>query len=910
MSLLPTITYGSSSSGVQTSQAGPAIYVGAGSPDGVLDGPLGSLFVDVSGSNFYIKVVVGVNGWSLVVGSGGAPITWAEITGDPEASAALTTAIDAHAATAVTDHEAEANPHAVYLTEAEANALYDAIGAAASAVATHEAAANPHPVYLTAAEGDAAYQPLDSDLTTLAANITAFGHSLVDDANASAARTTLGLVIGTDVQAQDAELAALAGLASAADKLPYFTGSGTAALADLTTQARSLLDDADAAAQRTTLGLVIGTDVQAQDVELAALAGLVSAADRLPYFTGLGTATLATFTAAGRAIVDDADAAAQRTTLGLVIGTDVQAQDAELAALAGLVSAADRLPYFTGLGTAALATFTAAGRAIVDDADAAAQRTTLGLQGTGVGLAPAGGSTGQVLKKVSATDYDYTWDTDNAGGVSDGDKGDITVTASGATWTIDADVVTDTKLRNSAAVSVIGRSANSSGDPADIAASANDQLLRRVADALDFGQLTLGMAADGLWTYAKLQDVSATSRFLGRITAGAGDIEELTGTQATTLLDAFTTTLKGLAPASGGGTTNFLRADGTWTAPDHGALTGLADDDDHPQYALDTVVVKTLLEGHGIEIDDYLVNTPTISVDKLTDYVWENRHDFTALVASGAPLNVKSAVPRMEFWETDQAVDEVKWRWSLASKVFSFGAITDAGAGLRNAFGVTRGTGAAISAVEIGNSTDLPPTTIWGQIELGHASDTPIVRAAAGEINIGGDRAWNQGNVHTQIGAATEDTTPDGAADYLAMQDVSAGALKKVRLDKLPGALERIVVTIDGGGSAIATGEKKLTLEPGITGTIVGWTMAGDQSGSMVMDVWKASAGIPTNANSITGSAKPTLSGARRGNSTTLTGWTTGITADDVFIFEVESITSFTHMTLTLLIRATGAQYP
>ena len=262
----------------------------------------------------------------------------------------------------------------------------------------------------------------------------------------SGARTALGLAIGTDVQAYDAELAALAGLTSAADTVPYFTGSGTAALATFTSFGRSLVDDADASAARSTLGLVIGTNVQAYDAELAALAGLTSSADSLPYFTGSGTAALATFTSFGRSLVDDADASAARSTLGLVIGTNVQAYDAELAALAGLTSAADSLPYFTGSGTAALTTFTSFGRSLVDDADASAARSTLGLViGTDVQAYDADTAKTDVAQSFSATQA-FNGSASTLGIILKNAAETTTVSATAATGTINYDVLTQAVL--------------------------------------------------------------------------------------------------------------------------------------------------------------------------------------------------------------------------------------------------------------------------------------------------------------------------------------------------------------------------------------------------------------------------------------------------------------------------------
>jgi len=300
---------------------------------------------------------------------------------------------------------------------------------------------------------------------------------------------------------------------------------------------------------------------------------------------GAGSIEEITCTAAGRALLDDADASAQRTTLGL--GT-LATQSGTFSGTSSGTNTGDQTITLTGdvtgSGTGSFAAtiangavstaklggdITTAGKALLDDADASAQRTTLGL-GT---LATQSGTFSGTSSGTNTGDQTITL------------TGDVTGSGTGSfAATIANDAVSYAKIQNvSAASKLLGRGDSGSGDVQEITigsglamtgttlsasgggggapdsadylvktANASLSAERVVTDSTSItanwgtaGQVAFERAAltgdvtasansnattiaNDAVTYAKMQNISATSRVLGRKTAGAGDTEECT----------------------------------------------------------------------------------------------------------------------------------------------------------------------------------------------------------------------------------------------------------------------------------------------------------------------------------------------------------------------------------------------
>lgn len=328
-----------------------------------------------------------------------------------------------------------------------------------------------------------------------------------------------------------------------------FAGSAAAAdLGDFLQTLNNLSDIADPIIARVNLGLIIGTDVQAHNANLDALAGLTLASDKLPYATGVGALALTSLSAFARTLIDDADAAAMRTTLGL---GSMALQAASAVAITG--------GSITGLGTPS-ANSDAAPKSYVDAATAGLSQknscrvaTTAaltaaysnGTSGVGATLTNSGAQAAISIDGVALAVGDRVLVKNQASALQNGIYSVTTVGSGASNWVLTRTTDYDASSEIAEGTYCVIEEGTTQAGTLWLETGSGPFTIGTTA--VSFTQLTVapqtvtftgdvtGTGAGSIAltignqkvTYAKIQNVSATNKVLGRATAGAGSIEEI-----------------------------------------------------------------------------------------------------------------------------------------------------------------------------------------------------------------------------------------------------------------------------------------------------------------------------------------------------------------------------------------------
>lgn len=472
---------------------------------------------------------------------------------------------------------------------------------------------------------------------------------------------------------------------------------------------------------------------------------------------------------------------------------------------------------------------------------------------------------------------------------------------------------------------VLGRSSGSGGSATELIPTSTYRFLGYDGTSTGFKTITGDYIDTASIPYTKLSNVAAHS-FLVRATGTAGPPDEIAVGTSQLIGRGSSGNVAPISLGSGlsmSGTTLSATGGGT------GDVVGPASATDNAVARFDTTTGK-LIQNSVVAIDD----TGTISgVDIMTaNTLSSSVVNCDEINTSQITLDANNGLSILGSASSFYYVLSMTGS-PVANRTFSLD-LGDADRTL-SITGNTTLNGGSHSGTNTGDQSIFQTIAVSGQSNVVADTTTDTLTLAAGAglavtTNATTDTVTFALNVSGTIDA---DTYLEGQADgSLAVVDLTTYSdTATIAVDDgTPGVLSWNVVAGSIGGTQLGahakrrtitlsanTGDAATALSTGevsgaevivpVDGTIVRWRavlrpVTGETTGSVTLDVWKVAAtgGWPTNTNTITASAKPSISAGVENTSTTLTGWTTDVTAGDKIVLEVESVTNAYAVTLSI----------